>query len=315
MRHTGSGTAAAASRPEKGVAIVLAMGVAAMAAMAATAIMVTQSTWMRQRELSAGHAQAQVLVQTGLDWVRVVLSEDRRTTAVDHLGEPWALRLAPVPVEQGELAGYIEDQQGRFNLNNLVSGGKVSPSHLAQFKRLLAVLELPAELAEALADWIDADSEPQPLGGAESEYYLALDPPYLAANRPLVDASELALVRGFDDVVRARLGPFVTALPRSTLVNVNTAPAEVLAATIEGMDLDVARGLVAQRERAYFRSADDFISRLTRGLAVSPGNISVRSDYFLVTMRVTIGEAQARGTALLVRDGAAWPTVIWRKYL
>lgn len=307
--------AAQAMRGERGVAIVLAMGVAAMAAMAATAIMVTQSTWMRQRELAVGHAQAQVLIQTGLDWVRVVLSEDRRTTAVDHLGEPWALRLAPVPVEQGELAGYIEDQQGLFNLNNLVAGGKVSAPHLAQFRRLLSILELPAELAEALADWIDADGEPQPIGGAESEYYLALDPPYLAANRLLVDVSELALVRGFDDVVRARLRPFVTALPRATLVNVNTAPAEVLAATIEGLELDVARGLVAQRERAYFRSADDFIARLTRPLAVSPGNISVRTDYFLVTMRVTIGEAQARGTALLLRDGAAWPTVIWRKYL
>jgi len=31
-------------------------------------------------------------------------------------------------------------------------------------------------------------------------------------------------------------------------------------------------------------------------------------------MQVTIGGAQARGTALLARESSAWPTVVWRKY-
>lgn len=312
---TGIVGTASAGRTEKGVAIVLAMGVAALAAMAATAILVTQSTWARQRELTSDHAQARILVEAGLDWVRAVLDDDRRTSSVDHLGEPWALRLPPVPVENGELAGFIEDQQGRFNLNNLVTGGKVSPAPLAQFQRLLSILELPLSLAGALADWIDADDEPQPLDGAEIEYYLALDPPYLVANRLLVDVAELALVRGFDDSVRARLRPFVTALPRATQVNVNTAPPEVLAAVVKGLDLDGARELVAQRERIYFGSADDFVRRVPGGVEVSPENITVRSDYFRVSMRVTIGEAAARGTALLARGNTGWPAVIWRKYL
>lgn len=310
-----TGTVMTARRTEKGVAIVLAMGVAALAAMAATAILVTQSTWARHTELTSDHAQARAIVGAGLDWVRAILNDDRRASNVDHLGEPWALRLPPVPVENGELAGFIEDQQGRFNLNNLVTGGKVSPAQLAQFERLLSILELPLSLAGALADWIDEDSEPQPLDGAENDYYLALDPPYLAANRSLVDVTELALVRGFDDSVRARLRPFVTALPRLTSVNVNTAPAEVLAAIVKGLDLDRARELAALRDRIYFGSADDFVRRVPGGVEVSRENITVRSDYFRVSMRVTIGQSVAQGTALLVRDNAGWPSVIWRKYL
>ena len=215
---------------QRGVAIVLAMGVVAMATMAATAMMITQSTWSRESELTADNVQAQSLVQAGVDWARAVLSDDRRMGDVDHLGEPWAMRLPPMSVESGELAGYIEDQQGLFNLNNLVKGGKVNLAQLAHFQRLLSLLGLPAALAGTLADWVDADSEPQPQGGAEDETYLALQPPYLAANRPLADVAELALVRGFDDGVRARLRPFVTALPVFTAVNVNTAPPEVLAA-------------------------------------------------------------------------------------
>ncbi len=300
---------------QRGVAIVLAMGVVALAAMAAAAIMVSQSTWARQVELTTDHIQARAVLLAGADWARALLADDRRLSNVDHLGEPWALKLPPLPVENGELVGQIEDEQGKFNLNNVVTEGKINVAQLAHLRSLLALLGLPDELADALADWIDADSLPQPQDGAEDAYYLALDPPYLAANRPLIDTAELALVRGFDDNVRARLRPYVTALPTFTAVNVNTAPAEVLAAVVEGLNLGGAQLLVAQRDRAYFRGSDDFLRRLPRGVEAAAGDISVSSDYFMATLRVTIGGAQARGKALLARGGSGWPEIVWRKYL
>ena len=300
---------------EQGVAIVLAISVVALAALVAAAIMVSQSTWARQQELSAEHVQARSVLQAGADWARAILSDDRRVGNVDHLGEPWALRLPPMPVENGELVGRIEDQQGAFNINNLVSGGKVNVAQLAHFRRLLALLGLPDELAYTLADWIDEDSQPQPQGGAEDTYYLALDTPYLSANRPLIDVAELALVAGFDVDVRARLRPFVAALPGFTAVNVNTAPPEVLAAVVEGLDLGSAQALVAQRDRAYYRDRDDFSKRLPQGAAAAAEDIGVSSEDFVATLRVTIGGAQARGKALLARAGSGWPVVLWRKYL
>jgi len=299
---------------ERGIAIVLAISVVAMAAMVAAAIMVSQSTWARQIELTAEHIQARAVLQAGADWARAVLSDDRRLNNVDHLGEPWALRLPAMPVENGELLGQIEDQQGLFNVNNLVSEGKVNAAQLERFRRLLSILGLPVSLAYTLADWIDADGLPQPQGGAEDEYYLALDPPYLTANRPLIDVAELALVSGYDNGVLARLRPYVTALPGTTPVNVNTAPPEVLAAVIDGLDLGTAQAIVGQRDRAYFRDTGDFTKRLPRDAAAAEG-ISVSSDYFLASLRVTIGGAQARGKALLARSGSGWPVVIWRKYL
>lgn len=304
------------SARQRGVAIVLAMSVVALAAMTATAIMVTQSTWSRAAELAAAHAQAQTVVQAGADWARAVLSDDRRLSNVDHLGEPWALRLPPMSVEGGELDGHIEDQQGLFNLNNLVRGGKVNLVQLAHFRRLLSTLSLPATLADTLADWIDADSEPQPQGGAEDEIYLALQPPYLAANRPLTDLAELAVVQGFDDGVRARLRPFVSALPVFTAVNVNTAPPEVLAAIIESLGLDGARDLAATRSRAYIRDRNDLLAHLPKGVVVAAEDVSYSSNYFMATLRVTIGGAQARGVALMARGNAGgWPTIVWRKAL
>ena len=121
---------------QRGVAIVMAMSIVALAAIATTAMMMTQSTWSRETELQRDHAQAQILIQAGVDWARAVLSDDRRLNNIDHLQEPWALRLPAMPVDNGELAGYIEDQQGSFNLNNLVLGGNISVAQLDRFIRL-----------------------------------------------------------------------------------------------------------------------------------------------------------------------------------
>jgi general secretion pathway protein K len=271
---------------QRGVAVVLAMGVVALAAIAAAAMLASQSTWSRHTELRAEHVQAQALVAAGVDYTRALLSEDRRVSSVDHLGEPWALRVPPVPVDNGELSGRIEDQQGAFNVNNLYRNGTISPSHVAQFRRLLEILGLPDSLADAV----------------------------LALNRPLIDIAELALVPGFDAAVRARLRPFVTALPRYSSVNVNTATPEVLAALVRDLELEDARALAEERNRAYFRNLSEFLMKLPPGATVDGNDITTASQYFIATVRVTIGEAQARGTALLARESNAWPTVVWRKY-
>ena len=270
---------------QQGVAVVLAMGVVALAAIAAAAMLASQSTWSRHAELSAEHVQAQALVQAGVDWSRALLYDDRRLSSVDHLGEPWAMRLPPVPVDNGELAGQINDQQAAFNLNNVFSGGKPSPPQVLHLRRLLQILGLPETLADS----------------------------YLAVGRPLIDSAELALIPGFDEAVRARLRPFVTALPRFTAVNVNTASPEVLAAVVEGLDLDAARELVAQRGRSFFRNRAEFLAQLPPG-AVAGNDLATASEFFQASVRVTIGAAQARGSALLQRVGSGWPAVVWRKY-
>jgi general secretion pathway protein K len=271
---------------QQGVAVVLAMGVVALAAIAAAAMLASQSTWARHAELSAEHAQAQALVQAGVDWARALLYDDRRLSSVDHLGEPWAMRLPPVPVDNGELVGQIDDQQGAFNLNNVFTGAAQNPLQVLQWRRLLEILGLPDALADA----------------------------YLSTKRPLVDAAELALIPGFDADVRARLRPFVTALPRFTAINVNTASPEVLAAVIDGLKLDAARDLVAQRARAFFRNRADFLAQLPPGSTAAGNDIATSSEFFQAGIRVTIGAAQARGSALLERTSSGWPVVVWRKY-
>ena len=59
----------------------------------------------------------------------------------------------------------------------------------------------------------------------------------------------------------------------------------------------------------------DVSSRLPGKLTVPVSGVALASEYFMVTLRVTIGQAQASGAALLMREGAGWPAVVWQKTL
>ena len=291
----------------------LAMGVLAIAATAATAIVASHAAWSRERQHGADLVQARALVRAGTDWGRAILGEDRRTSHADHFGEPWALRLPPLRIENAELGGRLDDQQGAFNLNNLAVEGRADPAQLASFRRLLSILGLSVSLADALADWIDAGIVRGTPAGIAPGHYAALPAPYPAANQPLTDIAELAAVDGYTPEVLVRLGPFVTVLPSATAVNVNTAPAEVLMAVVPGLDLDTARELIARRERAYFRDRSDFLRALPAAARPVAADVSAGSDFFTATLAVRVGEAEARAVVLLRREGKGWPVVVWRK--
>ena len=308
------------SSEQNGVAIIMVLLIVALATSLAAFMAQQQSLWLRQVESQFDRAQARRIGIAGIDWARAILAEDGRTNSVDHEKEMWALRLPAMPVENGEVIGAVEDRQGLFNLNNLVRSGTTSGTDVAQFQRLLALLGLPTELAITLADWMDADLDAQAEGG-EDGYYLALTPPYRAANRPLSELGELVRVKGFNDNIMERLQSFVSVLPLAGPINVNFAPPEVLAAIIPGMSLSDARSLVEQRRGQPFNTKKDFmdlplVTSLMKNMKQSEAadveqSLAVASQFFQVTGRATVGQAQVTTHALLQRS-SGWPSVVWQ---
>ena len=297
---------------QTGVAVVMVLLIVALVTTLATYIAQQQSLWQRQVETQFDHVQARRLGIAGIDWARAVLADDAHFNAIDHETELWTLRLPPMPVENGEVIGVIEDRQGLFNLNNLVRSGTASVADIVKFQRLLNLLNLPIELAYSLADWLDMDNEIQASGGAEDAYYLTLARPYRAANRPLVELGELIRVKGFDEKTIARLKPFVTVLPVNSAVNVNFAPAEVLVAIADNLSLSDARMIVQQRRGLPYQDIANFRQRLPNpSIKISDVDVAVSSQYFWVTGRATVNGAQVVTQALMQRL-QGWPTVIWQ---
>ena len=310
---------------QRGAAVILALLTVALVAGLAAASVSDLGVAMDHVAGRHDQAQARQLARGAVDWARNVLAEDARSSSVDHLGEAWATKVPPTPVEEGEVSGELQELSGRLNLNNLVradgSSGGTSADIVGveQFQRLLSLLGTgqseAGSLTTALLDWLDSDDTPRLPGGAESTWYGAQTPPRRAANAPLVAVSELLQVRGFTPQLVARLTPFVATLPVGSTVNVNTAPAEVLAAVVPGLSLDAARVLVVQRSRAWFKDLADFKARLpSQEMQPDITRLATTSRHFLATGRARFGVSMVRMEVLLDRS-QNWPTVVWQKLL
>lgn len=302
------------SRVSRGAALIMALLVVALATTLASTLIWRQDLWLRQVETRRDLAQARLLAIAGIDWARAVLAEDARTSSIDYLGEPWATKVPAMPAEGGEIGGEMIDEESKWNLNNLVRNGQVQPEDLVIFLRLLKQLQLPAELALTLGDWLDSDNEAGS-NGAEDAYYLEQKPPYRSANRELGDLDNLLKVRGFSSDIVERLRPYVSVLPGYNPINLNTTSAIVLAAVLPEISLSDAQQIVSERKRVPFRDVGDFSNRLRRPelSTTRAGLLDTRSRFFSVAIRSRYGNADTTVTALLDRY-SPWPTLIWVKF-
>jgi len=296
----------------RGAAIILAMLIAALAAAVAATVFADQQRWVRTVEHRRDQVQAQALAMAGVQWARQILDDDARRSEIDHLGEPWALTLPPIPMEDGEIRGSIADAQGRLNINALGAADASAVQQRTRLATLFARKGMPPVALAAMADWIDTDGAARE-SGAEDAFYLAQPVPHLAANAPILRVAELGVVKGVTPQALAAILPFLSALPAGTPVNVNTAPPEVLSALADNLSAERLDALVADRARKPFTTIAEFRSRLPDGsVLASDLGLSVRSNYFYVTIVARQGATQSRARALLRRGGSERPAIVWQ---
>jgi len=133
------------------------------------------------------------------------------------------------------------------------------------------------------------------------------------AQTPLMPQQTAQLVwLGLSPATVRALDGFVSVLPEATPVNLNTASAEVMMASLPGLNLGAARQLVAQREKAPWPSLDAVRQALgTAGTGVNDQQHSVGSRYFEVRGRMRIDNVVQQDLALLRREGNQ-VRMLWR---
>ncbi|MBM4221636.1 MAG: general secretion pathway protein GspK, partial [Gammaproteobacteria bacterium] len=243
-------------------------------------------------------------------FARVFLAKDYRNDpgGMDTTKEIWATPLKR-DFEGGFFEGWLLDQQGRFDLNSLLGAdGKPDEKATRQFVRMLGLLPLETPLdpgtatalMEATVDWIDPDSAPQ-LNGAEDDRYTSRKPPYRPANFWFVSVSELQAIEGYTSEIYAALEPHVTALPppgaERRRINVNTATQLVLASLVDNETPESVESFLNQE----YQEVSDFLT--DSGFPLSENEISVKSDWFQLTVTTSIGTTQSTLYSLLERRG------------
>lgn len=293
---------------QRGAALLLAMLILTLVATLASGMVWQQWRAIQVEGAERARTQSAWILSGALDWARLILREDARTGGADHLGEPWAVPLAEARLSsflaadrdnnsaaeadeiEAFLSGSIADAQSHWNLRRLIlADGKVAAAELRVLQRLCEQAGLPGDAAERIAQALRKAWTP----GA------ALEDAAIAPQR----MNELAWL-GIDADSLRRLEPWVTLLPGiDTRVNVNTAPAEVIAAAVDGMSLGSAQRLVQERQRTPLRELG-----IAPGRAFFPADpltnldgVGVNSRFFVVQGRLRLGDRVLEERSLIER--------------
>lgn len=326
---------------QQGVAVITALLLTTLAVTIVASLFWQQQVQVRSIENQRTQLQKQWILRGAIDWARLILRSD--VNQVDYAGDPWAIPLAEVRlddfVENGKqdadassatLSGFIVDAQSRFNLNTLIRGGSTSPADLEAFTRLLGNLriESAAQLAEATAAYLTSARMPvpiQPLAAVQanapaSSTQTTASPATTPRMMALVQVDDLLAINGFTSETVNRLKDYVTVLPSGdNSINVNTASAEVISAIVPGLSLSDAAAVVASRDRAYFKDRADFLNRLPSSVTSVPaarniGAIDVKTQYFLVNGKVKLNNAVLESQSLVNRPVIGGQVkVIWTR--
>ena len=210
----------------RGVVLLLVLVVVAMLALGGYSFARMMMAEARAARHHALHIQSRAAAYSGVDYVMAMLADRRLRTT--HDAELWdnpprfrdvlvsgdpgsrndpAFRfsvVAPRDDARGSsrfaIRYGISDESARLNLNSWpwvlhLLRDPETRRPLYDHNPLLSLPRMTPEIADAILDWIDPDDQPRSRG-AESDYYLSLQPAYRARNAPLQSIQELLMVRG-----------------------------------------------------------------------------------------------------------------------
>jgi general secretion pathway protein K len=232
-------------KDERGFALL-----AVMLALTLLTVVVLEFAFAMRLEAAAGHSfkhdrLASHLAEAALNQALVEVASAAPIAALDASGRLVFHRVVPgstlpasvptldrtrVPLGAGAFGYRITDEEGRLDLN-------LAPPD--RVHRLLEALGVDRQerdvVVDSLEDWKDADELHRANGAESDDYYLRLPVPYRARNGRLQDVAELRQIRGITPALyegtpeRPGLAA-LTTVHGGTTVNINAAPAPVLAA-------------------------------------------------------------------------------------
>ena len=299
-------------KQQQGIALITILVMVALATILAATIAKRQANTAENTAYLMRQNQSLLYAKSAEAFFSELLVDDAENAAeVDHLQENWAKPMPAFPVEDGFVSGTLQDESGKFNLNSLVNNdGTPNPQAKAWFEKLLMRVGLPEKLSEAVIDWQDADDETVGAMGAEASYYQGLAQGYLPSNNKFHHVEQLKLVRGFEGQKYLQIVDYISAVPTSdSKVNVNTAPAMLLASMDPKLDIKAVQQVLQQRRTKleHFSNIDDLwaiepFTQVSTDVRNDMNNLlGVQSNYFKAKIEVLLSERKRQFSSDLVR--------------
>ena len=268
----------------RGVALIITLSIIAVLVMTTLELNRKARSSVYIARVFKERIQLHQMAMSGVHAAMALLIADKENSDIDSIQEGWAhsetieALLLELPFDQGDLRVAIEDELGKIQVNALVNYPEGKVFNVSQRRMWEHFLDLaipsldrtddtaPGPIINALKDWLDFGDDDliTGLSGAESEYYLDLDPAYTCQNGPINHLSDLLLVKG----VSANLFEGVGGIPGISsymtvwgasesgnnqytfkgAININTADLPVIAAILPAESEHLAQSIFAYRE-------------------------------------------------------------------
>jgi general secretion pathway protein K len=295
----------AAARRQRGVALIAALLVVALAVVLVAALLDTGEA-TRARARNGLRAEQTWQLMHGLEaWAASVLISDQEASeGIDSPGEPWSQPMPPLQIPGGQVYGRLRQWSGCFDLNSLYRDDAPNAAAQARFERLLDALRVDRAVAAQALDWIDPDGQAVP-GGAEDLAYQLRRPGYRAANQPFRHVSELRLLAAVDADVYRLLLPHVCALPEPAPTNLNFASPALWMSIDAAITEVTARRLAADGQARYasLEVIERELAAVLPGVVLPPDAYGVHSEYFVAEADIVVDGIPYAYASLLRRRG------------
>ncbi|HKW84665.1 MAG TPA: type II secretion system minor pseudopilin GspK [Burkholderiaceae bacterium] len=292
---------------QRGAALLTAMIIVTLIATLAVSMVWQQWRAVQVEGAERARTQSSWILSGALDWAKLILAEDQRNTQrtgqPTALTSPWAVPLAEARLStflaadkdnntddgpEAFLSGSITDMQGRYNLNRLFddTSGVPNNDEVRRLDRLCTALNLDSSVSGRIVNGLrDARAG--------------------TANAPLepVRVSQLTWL-GVDAASVTVLEPYVAILPKvpgdraRLLVNINTAPREVLRAVLD--DSGTTEWILQTRQRTPFTNTDKLKTQAP-GLDLDKAKVGTTSNFFEVRGRLRLADRILEERSLIQR--------------
>ena len=302
---------------QRGVALLTILLLVVSITVVAGAMLASQKIAIRRSGLLFDQNQLLQDIDAGQQLAVTMIRADANLNDTDSTQDIWAKPVPPYTLGTHSIGIEMRDEASRFNINNLYQNGAVDSNALAVFQRLLTQLNLTPDIAIAVLDYQDADSEVYQDGGDESTVYNQQSNSSAdndLPNQRLVNIDQLQNVKGINAEVLAVLRPYITVVPHYLPINMNTASPVILAALIDGATSQQMQTIVDLREKQVFESIDEIwqlpiLSSLDnkQRKALAP-LLAVDSQAFTAlitaTDNATVGQARQRYATIMISKTA-----------
>lgn len=265
----------------KGSALLTALFIMTLVAIVATAMSTKIQLDIYRTQLLITHDKLYLASQAVSFWALGQLSNGKNKftkAAAQGVVDQYPGTMANIE-SSVTISGVLYDLQARFNLNNLVD-----KKSMLTFMNLIKATTPQAEsekmkIALAVSDWI---SNYDLARGKDiyASYYQSLKPPYYPSHQLMASASELRLIKDVSGPMYLALSPFITALPETTPININTASIEVLKSLCNTKNESQLNELITARKEKGIKELGK-VAEILKQLDIAQNQITLESNYFL----------------------------------